>query len=387
MTPTAILTIETVSNMIVGKELFDPSADAIALCGKTTPKLSGPIFANKLIAVARDGTLNAELVCTLVDDLFSRVVHLNKRTLFKHMQMLTLSVVRLTAVPEDTPYINWTRAAAAAHFCMGTSAMSHEKPPSNPSDAIWRMLGLTQCPSNAGASARQRRNNWYSMMVRIVIGYTARGEWQEAHAAMRKNADLVPEIVAQIKAMERSKCIATTTLEVARNEMCMPPLSEAAQEADPLTFEFDADFLGEVIDFDSAIGIAPEDVVVVLNDLEQATPPKAKGRGRPRKVTAESSDAAFSPVTPKRGSKKRVAPPVVFKERRVAQLALLCDESSKDLLEETANWSSQPAGFVNRIIASGYIPAARQPFDCKWMLDETAICPTNLTLKMALGHA
>jgi hypothetical protein len=301
-----------VSSMLVGKSTAMPTAADVALVEKTSPKFAGPIFAEALVGVAKDGSLNATHVSTLVNELFMRITKPIKGMVCKQMQTLTL--VRAAATPGDAAFVNWARAVAAAEFCIGTCNVCHEHPPDTKSDAIWRLLGASQCTSAAGASGRQRRVNWYTMMVRMAVTYTQPGEWSEAHAAMRKNADLVPEVVAQIKAMERAKSISAATLAAARKQMCLPPIAEckktqiAGVDTDPLSFDFDGEFLDDAMALhttvadDQVIDI-PDDLVVAIAAFDAApnTPPK---KGRPRKSKPEST-AVLSPVTPQGVTKSR----------------------------------------------------------------------------------
>lgn len=303
-----------VSSMLVGKSAAMPTAADVALVEKTSPRFAGPIFAEALVGVAKDGSLNAAHVSTLVNELFMRITKPIKGMVCKQMQTLTLAVVRAAATPGDAAFVNWARAVAAAEFCIGTCNVCHEHPPDTKSDAIWRLLGASQCTSAAGASGRHRRVNWYTMMVRMAVTYTEPGEWSEAHAAMRKNADLVPEVVAQIKAMERTKSISAATLAAARKQMCMPPIAEckktqtAGVDTDPLSFDFDGEFLDDAMAVHTTVADhevidIPDDLVVAIAALDAApnTPPK---RGRPRKSKSEST-AVLSPVTPQGITKNR----------------------------------------------------------------------------------
>jgi hypothetical protein len=215
--------------MMTQQANYAPTESQLRELYQTSPRYSVPVISSALVAASK-GDFNGTLIGALVADVFSRAMQIicpgkglktpQARTWYKHVQQIMLGIARSTAAPDElNAHDNWARAMMAAHFCMGLRAHSVDETPVNESDVLWRLLASSTEATQSSHRSANRRVNWYGMVTRVAISLTAVGKWQEAHAAMRIQANLVKEVTTQIKQMEKSDTLGVGTLEMARAEM------------------------------------------------------------------------------------------------------------------------------------------------------------------------
>ena len=164
----------SVAAALVSQTTFQPTPADIELVHRQPPRLLGPIFGKAIIDAACAAALDMERLAARVKKLFFEFPPDRKPT-------LALSVARHAAAFEGAPAAAWAAARGAAAFCIGLG---------DGTDALWHLLGSSNCTSAAGDSGRRRRNNWYAKMTQMAVALTPTDGWPRAHLAMRKNPDL-----------------------------------------------------------------------------------------------------------------------------------------------------------------------------------------------------
>ena len=394
------------ADMIVGKKLFAPEEAHLAELHDMAPRFAVPILASALAAAAERDDCNIDLIGGHVAEAFNRALKqlfpdqvaardAKMRAWYKHVQTITLGVVRSVAAPGLNKQTNWTRAQLAARFC--TSLFTHAvgEQPILPSDMLWRLLAGSTCASKTSRAMVQRKTTWYGMIVRVAVASTPAGMWQEAHEAMRIQADLVKEVCGQIRIMER---LGQLDSGAARCEMSMPERAEDKTD-DAGIDDYDLsckEMLGDVFDdvfngadedvdeFAKHLGLADIDVDVLCLEAKHDDMPStprterkkpvvvARLAHKPRSISArpiaKSASTSFtctlnghfrvirrsvslaSPVDATSNTKaaRRLmplstayAPAVVV--RSLDYSDLLCNESSNALLDETDTWVANPS--------------------------------------------
>lgn len=392
--------IARLADMLVHKCEYAPTENMLYSLWSVAPRFSVPVFADALISASIALDVNAAEICQLVAhtlDLALKIVIPNHKahapqlkTWQKHVQQITLGVVRTVATPGQRAGAteNWSRAVYAAQFCMGTRKHAVASPPSAPADMIWRLLSRSTCATQTSNNIARRAANWYGMMTRVAISLTPVGMWQEAHAAMRTQGNLVKEVVTQTKLMEKLATISETQIAIARSEMCMGNAKEReGEDEDEMPIDgLDEDFvfaslLGDGMGNEGLDGLPSAEDVTALPSwcvaaVPPTTPPKATQAKPPTPRTnaegkrtvplpmqsdshLEGTLKGYFRVTVSKGGLsppinlikeiKKKAPARARKVTPVVQSAralnfcndvasLLCYESSEELLATTKTW-------------------------------------------------
>ena len=432
--------------MLTQQTKYAPTESQLRELYQTSPRFSVPIISNALVTASR-GDFNGTLIGALVADVFNRALQIictgrnsktpQVRAWYKHVQLIMLGVTRSTATPlERNTHENWARAMMAAHFCMGLKAHLVDEAPANASDMLWRLLATSTEATQSSHQSANRRVTWYGMVTRVAISLTPMGKWQEAHAAMRTQANLVKEVTNQIKQMEKADILGVGTLEMARAEMCMGKGKGAPKlgHDDGLEVQVDADFimaqmlcdeedtgLGDEFDELEGCGRVVELPVWCTEAAEQvsepATPPLKKkidkqpiprttSEGKKKKNVSwpltgvqktalpgyfrvvRCSGALSEPLDLTVGKKRGILKPSVVAGavRTLTYVqptadSLMCKESSATLMADTAGWL--PNNSTALVIHFGKFVSPYRPLR-KWTTGEKLV-PTGLTLNQALA--